>query len=139
MADWTRIACAVERDRHSRPLVDAAASLAKKLHAELTLVHVVHAGGGGSIMAAEQVAGLLAEAAVPLREMASAAGAVLGSPVQVRIEQGHAPAEIVRVAREGGFDLLVLGTRGRHHALFGSTGDKVARSAPCPVLVVRLT
>ena len=51
------------------------------------------------------------------------------------------PAEtIVRVARELGADLIVMGTHGRvglQHALLGSVAEKVVRLAPCPVLTVR--
>lgn len=50
------------------------------------------------------------------------------------------PAEtIVRVARECGADLIVVGTHGRtglSHALMGSVAEKVVRLAPCPVLTV---
>ncbi|MDD2856072.1 MAG: universal stress protein, partial [Desulfuromonadaceae bacterium] len=38
--------------------------------------------------------------------------------------------------------LIVLGTHGRtgiDHILFGSTAERVVRSASCPVLTVRLT
>lgn len=48
--------------------------------------------------------------------------------------------EIVRKAREGAADLIVIGTHGRtgvEHVLFGSTAEKVVRTAPCPVLTVR--
>ncbi len=51
------------------------------------------------------------------------------------------PAElIVERARDGGYDLLVLGTHGRtgvQHFFIGSVAEKVVRLAPCPVLTVR--
>jgi predicted GTPase len=43
-------------------------------------------------------------------------------------------------AEEGNFDLIIIGTHGRTglgHVLFGSTAEKVVRTAPCPVLTVR--
>ncbi len=49
--------------------------------------------------------------------------------------------EILKIAREKKFDLIVIGTHGRtgvEHAIFGSTAEKVVRMAPCPVLSVRL-
>jgi universal stress protein A len=49
--------------------------------------------------------------------------------------------EIIRKARECGAGLIVIGTHGRtgvEHVLFGSTAEKVVRSAPCPVLTVRM-
>lgn len=48
--------------------------------------------------------------------------------------------EIVNIANEEGVDLIVMGTHGRSgiaHFLIGSVTEKVIRTAPCPVLVVR--
>jgi len=62
-----------------------------------------------------------------------------GVEVEVEMRPGH-PAELIsRVASEGGYDLIVLGRRGhfvRDH-LLGSTADRVAEHAPCPVMIVR--
>jgi len=44
------------------------------------------------------------------------------------------------VAKSGGFDLIVMGTRGKkgaHTLLIGSVASKVIALAPCSVLVVR--
>jgi nucleotide-binding universal stress UspA family protein len=57
---------------------------------------------------------------------------------QVRV--GKTYDEIVRLARETAADLIVIGTHGYtgvKHFLLGSTAEKVARHAPCPVLIVR--
>jgi universal stress protein A len=48
--------------------------------------------------------------------------------------------EICEAAKEDDVDLLVLGTHGStawKHFCIGSTAERVARAAPCPVLVVR--
>lgn len=53
-----------------------------------------------------------------------------GNPAQVVIETAEA----------GGFDLILIGTRGRHaieRFLFGSTAERVAWHATTPVLLVR--
>ncbi len=47
---------------------------------------------------------------------------------------GHAAETIVRFARDGGFDLIVLGA-GRFG--MGGTADRVAEQAPCSVLIAR--
>lgn len=62
-----------------------------------------------------------------------------GIELDVDIRAGHAAELISRVAAEGGYDLVVLGHRGhflRDH-LLGSTADRVAEQAPCPVMIVR--
>jgi nucleotide-binding universal stress UspA family protein len=62
-----------------------------------------------------------------------------GLDVTVQVRAGHAAEVISDVAAEGAYDLVVLGHRGhflRDH-LLGSTADRVAAHAPCPVMIVR--
>jgi len=49
--------------------------------------------------------------------------------------------EIIRAATEKESSLIVIGTHGRtglDHLIFGSTAERVVRSAPCPVMTIRL-
>jgi nucleotide-binding universal stress UspA family protein len=60
--------------------------------------------------------------------------------LRTAILPGHAAQVLVQQAKEGGFDLVVIGHTGhsRLHAFFlGSTADRVVEHAPCAVLVVR--
>ena len=69
------------------------------------------------------------------REQAELAGVALA----VELRAGHAAEAISEFASAGRFDLVVLGHRGhflRDH-LLGSTADRVAEHAPCPVMIVR--
>ena len=53
---------------------------------------------------------------------------------------GHAPNEITKAAKEMDVDLIVIATHGYtswRHLCIGSTAERVVRTAPCPVLVVR--
>ena len=62
-----------------------------------------------------------------------------GVEVDVEVRAGHAAEVISSFAASGGYDLVVLGHRGhflRDH-LLGSTADRVAEHAPCPVMIVR--
>jgi nucleotide-binding universal stress UspA family protein len=62
-----------------------------------------------------------------------------GVDVSLRKEHGRAASEIVRVAEEGGYELIVVGSRGRGpvgELLLGSVSRAVARIASCSVLVV---
>ncbi|MGZ4289747.1 MAG: universal stress protein [Gaiellaceae bacterium] len=74
-----------------------------------------------------------------LAERARRQATAAGVEIEVDIRPGH-PAELIsRVARDGAYDLVVLGHRGhfvRDH-LLGSTADRVAEHAPCPVMIVR--
>jgi nucleotide-binding universal stress UspA family protein len=62
-----------------------------------------------------------------------------GIAIDVDVRPGHAAELIPRVAKEQAVDLIVLGHRGhfvRDH-LLGSTADRVAEHAECPVMIVR--
>src|SRR5215472_9241995 len=53
---------------------------------------------------------------------------------------GHAPNEITKAAKELDVDLIMIATHGYtswRHLCIGSTAERVVRTAPCPVLVVR--
>lgn len=53
---------------------------------------------------------------------------------------GNPAEEIVRAAETGAFDLVIVGAQGMNaieRFLLGSVSARVARYAPCPVLVVR--
>ena len=64
-----------------------------------------------------------------------------GLQVEQTMVVSSSPASaIVKFAGEHGFDLIVMGTHGRGAVLrmmLGSVAERVVRTAPCPVLVVR--
>jgi nucleotide-binding universal stress UspA family protein len=72
----------------------------------------------------------------------AAKDAVEGGAVQpeTRLLQGITEAEIVRFARDSGYDLIVMGTHGRTGVgrfLLGSVAARVVQTAECPVLTVK--
>jgi nucleotide-binding universal stress UspA family protein len=72
---------------------------------------------------------------VHTREQAESAGVEL----EIELHPGHAAELIVRIARDTQADLIVLGHKGhflRNH-LLGSTADRVAEHADCPVMIVK--
>lgn len=61
-------------------------------------------------------------------------------PVKRTVVEGHPFVEIIKHAKEGNADLIIMGTHGRGaiaHMMVGSVAEKVVRKAPCPVLTVR--
>ncbi len=74
-----------------------------------------------------------------LAQRAKEEGQQAGIDIDVQVHAGHAAELISDFAAAGGYDLVVLGHRGhflRDH-LLGSTADRVAEHAPCPVMIVR--
>jgi nucleotide-binding universal stress UspA family protein len=60
--------------------------------------------------------------------------------LELRLEEGQAAVEILRMAGEVGCDLIVMGSHGRtglRRLLTGSVAEAVLRQARCPVLVVK--
>src|SRR5215216_5988629 len=63
-----------------------------------------------------------------------------GKVARAHLRVGTPDEEIVKLAKELGVGLIVMGSRGQggvRRALLGSVSDSVVRHAHCPVLVVR--
>jgi universal stress protein A len=75
------------------------------------------------------------------RTRLAAFAAELGLPdAHCQVEVGNVKSDSVRIARERGADLIVLGSRERHglSILVNFTEDTVLHAAPCDVLAVRV-
>ncbi len=127
---WSKVFCPVDFSDESRAALRAAADLARRMGAGLTLFH------------AESAESMLQAAAAPdgqlvdWRREAERLGVV-------RVTAASAPGQpakaIVDAAAQGGFDLIVMGTHGRtgrRAALIGSVAESVVRSSRVPVLTV---
>jgi nucleotide-binding universal stress UspA family protein len=131
--------------------VARAAQLAAAAGAALTLVHVLPVSVWKDTVAI--VADLYlhrptpydphkleAETQAKLDALAADVRARGGLDCRARLRSGRPPAEIAAAAAEAGADLLVIGAHGAHRLhewLLGTTTQKLARIAACPVLVVR--
>ena len=121
-----------------------AITLAKKLEARLTLLHVIHylpigVGDMGAALPVSYMDELEADVQQGMESYRQRAQQA-GLETDVVIVHGIPFQSIVDVAREKNVDLIVTGTHGRtglRHALLGSVAEKVVRLAPCPVLVTR--
>jgi len=61
--------------------------------------------------------------------------------LDVRVEAGEPSDTILQIAKEGGADLIVMGTHGRtglSRLLIGSVAEAVLRRSTCPVLTLRV-
>jgi|UniRef100_A0A7C3Z1T9 nucleotide-binding universal stress UspA family protein len=63
-----------------------------------------------------------------------------GVELKTLLRAGHPAKTIINVAREGEFDVILVGHSGLSGvwaAFLGTTAEKVSRHAPCSVLIVR--
>jgi universal stress protein A len=142
MNSYQRILAVVDLSPHSARVAARALQLASGAGAILTLLHVVEylpiEPMNDSLLPAVQLeADLVATARQRMKEFALK----LASPAPAwEVGSGNIKSEIVRFARDGGFDLIVIGSHERHglSILVNLTEDTVLHAAPCDVLAVRL-
>jgi nucleotide-binding universal stress UspA family protein len=146
MSPFQKILVPTDFSRHSTEAVLTAADLSRRYEATVTLAYVfepvTYALPEGHVMQAppqlEQMQSVLAQRLVQAVADAKAAGA-LG--VEGKLLTGPVAPELADFAKQGGFDLIVMGTHGRtglRHLVLGSVAEKVVRTAPCAVLTVRV-
>ena len=111
---------------------------------ELTLLHVlepaVSPAFAGPPPAPTFSEAEMADAKESLRTLVKSIQSAGATGARSTIRTGVPTHEIVEAAKEFDVDLIVIATHGytgwKHFAI-GSTAARVARAAPCPVLVVR--
>ncbi|OON70754.1 universal stress protein [Hymenobacter sp. CRA2] len=129
----SKILCPLDFSAASGPLVAYAAALAGATGAELCLLHV------------QEPQPVLSDADLPEAALELARYQLIteqaGAPrVTTRLRQGEASCEITREARDGGFDLIVIGSHGQTgltRFLMGNTAEHVVRTALCATLLVK--
>jgi nucleotide-binding universal stress UspA family protein len=145
----------LDGSEHSLKALDMAIQIAKKFSGKITLVNVYSvvavpmmpepsmATAGIPVMAAPDISKLIeATQKVGNRILDDGEQRVKAAKVEVNrlLEEGHTVQQIVRVAKEGNFELIVMGARGIsriREMLLGSVSDGVIHHVACPVLVVK--
>jgi nucleotide-binding universal stress UspA family protein len=140
---FRRILVAYDGSEGARAALRRGVELAKALGAELYSIsveeHLPHyAASISEVKAAkEQIDEYFGTLTKQARDQAALAGVEL----ETVIRQGHEVETIVTMAKDGKFDLLVIGYHG-HSGIFGrshlgSTAQSIVRLAPCPVLLAK--
>jgi len=110
-----RVLVCLDRSLLAEVCLPYAISIARTLHSELTLLHVMqppqdHSGPHTTDTLGWEISRQEARAYLERHEQSAAQA--LGRPVEIRLEQGHAAARIVGIAQELAADLTVLGSHG---------------------------
>ncbi len=126
---------------------DFAYKLAKKNHGSIKLVHISHPSFDTMNPMGTYVPGSFEEIKrKQLQEFLNAAkerNAIVPAaeriPLQTEVAIGFATEEIIRMSKEAGVDMVVMGTTGEGgflNKLVGSVSSRVAQQAWCPVMLV---
>ena len=148
MNDYRTFVVPYDFSEHARGALDVATDLARRLGADLHLVHVMQipasAYGFGPYGALPvpppiNMTELCEGAMKSLREVVAEID--IPGEVEPHVVQGASVAEMIRKSAENlGADLIVMGTHGRTglaHVFLGSVAESTQKTAPCPVVAVR--
>lgn len=142
---YRRILVGTDGSEHSRQALTRALELARGSNAAITIVTVLHLPAS-YLMAQGSSIGMGSEPWSSLRQaceqvLAEAAALSIKSGIEplTEVRMGSPAQELVQVAQEGGYDLIIVGSRGRGMArahLLGSVSDQISHTAPCDLLIV---
>jgi universal stress protein A len=139
----TVVLAAVDTSTLASRIVDLASQMARRTwaHAQLHLLHVFRAGPfNRPSRVGLRSEDLAAEAQSYLDHHVRMARRQCPAPVTGHFAQGDPADEILKCARSLNADIVIVGTHdhvGLEKLLLGSVAAKVAKSAPCPVLIFR--
>ena len=142
---FKNILCGVDFSESSFAALDYALALAGRSNGHVTAVNVVEwtpVGYDPLVGPPTDLAGYRMSAAANARQRLVKAIATTSTEIPVRkvVTSGKPRHELLRIARDEGSDLIVLGIHGHNpidRFFMGSTVEPIVRHAECPVLTVR--
>jgi len=142
MATYKKILAAVDLTEESIQVLDRARSIATLYEADLSIAHIIeplgYAYGGDIPMDLTEVQKQLEDHA---KKHLKDIGEKYSTPEdQQHVIIGRPETEIHRLAEDGDYDLVLVGSHGRHgiQLLLCSTSNGVLHGAKCDVLDVRI-
>ena len=154
---FEKILVPLDGSEHSLRALEIAIQIAKKFDGKITLLHVYSVTArpilipesttltppGVPVMMPAEISKLIeATRKAGADILAEGEQKIKAEKVQVEtmLLEGQIAEEIAKTAKEGKFNLIVMGARGISkikEILLGSVSDGVIRNSPCPVLVVK--
>jgi nucleotide-binding universal stress UspA family protein len=138
---FSNVLVAIDGSEGAQRALDCALSLVERLGGQLTAVAVegklpAYAATAGEVDEVKQEKDRFFHRVL---EEAESQATERGVEMKAELVPGHAAEVISHYAKAHGHDLIVIGHKGHFLGdyLLGSTADRVAHHAHCPVIVVR--
>ena len=141
MSDFEKILVPLDGSEYSLHALEKAVQIAKKFDGRITLINVYSVSSFN--VTPSQVFAYVLEIRKSGELILSEGEKIVkaeGLQVETFLKEGHIVEEILKKAREGNFDLIVIGAKGisrLKEILLGSVSHGVTTHAPCPVLIVK--
>jgi nucleotide-binding universal stress UspA family protein len=156
---FQKVLVPVDGSRNAARALDAAITMAKKFKGKIVLLHVYSIGILTTTLASEDEGSILPgtyNSLLPSKFYKATKEAIRrtsitllnqyeemvkakGISVEKILLEGHIVQEILKTAKKGKCDLIVMGAKGTSdlkETLLGSVSEKVIRNVKCPILVI---
>jgi len=148
-----KVLVAIDESENSERALDFALGLSEKFEAALTILNVseslpINPNASETMTSSNTSMAAVARDVTKIHEsflnraVAKAKATMPVVAISSMQRQGDPALEIVHSAKEGGFEIIVIGHKGQgkkrvREFLMGSISEKVAHLAPCPVIIVK--
>ena len=140
MAKFKKILVPLDGSPNSMRGLDRAIEIAKESNAEITGFYVFHLPLAAGIKYTQKMKDAAQDKAVKAIGPAMKKTQKAGATFKYKTGGGNTGSEIVKFAKNGKFDMIVIGARGlggAKEAFLGSTSNYVMHKTNIPVLVVK--
>lgn len=140
---FTNILVAIDGSDMSRKAFATALSMVKELGSKLSIIYVgriIPVPDGMAIEAMEELYDAIAKAGADILNKEKDLAESQGVSADIFYSEGDPASQIITKAKEGNFDLVVIGSRGLgafKELMLGSVSHRVSQMSPVPVLIVK--
>ena len=156
-AVFEKVLVPLDGSEHSQRALETAIQITKKFRGKMILLHIYSVAvtpvivpepmtltpAGVPVVTSAEISKML-EASREVGHKILKEGEKIAESAGLRVEsvlrEGNTVQEIIKMAKEDQFSLIVMGARGIskiRELLMGSVSEGVIKNAPCPVLVVK--
>lgn len=137
---YKKILVALDGSEHSNRAFNEAINLSKMADSKMTIMHIYLTKSSAFLLPNQAAYEKLKSQGEKILAEAKKKAESKGVLVETLLVEGDIVNQIVTTAKEGKYDLIVVGARGLTELqakMLGSISEGVIKRAPCPVIVTR--